>query len=493
MSEIKTLLKQSSHYFGGQIIVMIGGFISFPILTRIFSVDDYGILGLITTTIFIATAIGKFGLVSSVIRFYAEFKSDGRLGTFHTTMFIGSVGSAATIAILFYGISQFFQGKLFDEKTVGLIPIVSTLIFMTCTIDILTSFLRAEQRTKLYNLVAIIRRYGSLLISIFLVLFVVKGLYGFYLGHALWGAVMLSFLLYISAKRERTSDLTFSSKLLGTSIKFGFPLIWTELGYLILNYVDRYLVQLYLGAISLGIYVAGYNLATYVTEIIVYSVSYAMTPIYMDILVNRGEEKTKEFFEKTFRYFLLIIFPVVFGFIAVAKDLISILATSKYLDAYPIMLYVVIAQSIYACSTFLNNGLVIKKKTYIYPYVIFAACLVNIGLNALLIPCFGIVGAAQATLLSNIFCAVMTTYYGFKEFSFGIDFQHIFVYLGAAAIMFLTVKTIHLSNQSFNLISEVLVGAVVYCLLVILFDAEIRGNLFRFLSTLKKGYEEKSI
>ena len=481
MSEIKTLLSQSSHYFAGQVIVMISGFISFPILTRIFSVGDYGILGLVTTTIFIATAIGKFGLVSSIIRFYAQFKSDKRLGTFHTTMFIGSVGCAATIAILFYIVSRFFQGKVFDEKTVGLMPIVSILIFMTCTIDILTSFLRAAQRTKLYNFVALVRRYGSLLVSIFFILFVVKGIYGFYFGHALWGAVILSFLIYISVKGKRVSDLTFSSKLLGNSIKFGFPLIWAELGYLILNYVDRYLVQMYLGGVSLGIYVAGYNLATYVTEIIMYPINFAMAPIYMDILVNRGEERTKEFFEKTFRYFLLIMFPIVFGFIAVGKDLIEILATSKYLEAYPIMIYVVIGQSIYACSILLNNGLFIKKKTYIVTYVIFAACLVNIGLNAVLIPRFGIVGAAQATLLSNIFCAVMMTYYAFKEFSFRIDYSRILLYLGIGGAMYLIISAIDLRAPIYNLVAKISVGTVFYSVLVLILDRDLRIAVFRVI------------
>lgn len=481
MSEIRTLFKQSSHYFAGQVIVMIAGFISFPILTRIFSVSDYGILGLVTTTIFIATAIGKFGLVSSIIRFYAEFKSDDRLGTFQTTMFIGSVGCAATIAILFYVVSRFFQGKVFDEKTVGLMPIVSILIFMTCTIDILTSFLRAAQRTKLYNLVAIVRRYGSLVAGIFFILFVVKGLYGFYFGQALWGAVILCFLIYISAKGKKAIHLSFSSNILETAVKFGFPLIWAELGYLVLNYVDRYLVQMYLGPISLGIYVAGYNLATYVTEILMYPINNAIGPISMDILVNRGEEKTKEFMGKVFRYFLLVMVAVVLGFIATAKDLISFLATDKYLEAGSILPYVVIGQAIYACSTFLMSGLYIRKKTYMVTYIIFIACLMNICLNAILIPRFGILGAAQATLISNTFFTIVVTYFAFKEFSFRIDYRRILLYLTIAVGMYFVIRGIDFGAPIKNLIVKMSVGAIFYTGLVLILDKEVRTAVFRLI------------
>lgn len=481
MSEIKTLFKQSSHYFAAQFIIMILGFISFPILTRIFSVSDYGILGLISTTVLIATSVGKFGLVGSTVRFYAEFKSDKRLNIFHSTMLIGSVGSAATIAILFYVVSQFLQGKIFDERTVGLIPIVSILIFIICTSDILTSFLRAAQRTMLYNSVAIVRRYGSFLVSIFFILFVVKGLYGFYFGQALWGVVVLSFLIYISAEGKRVSDLSFSSEILENSIKFGFPLIWAELGYLILNYVDRYLVQLYLGSISLGIYVAGYNLATYITEIIMYPVNYAITPIYMDIMVNRGEEETREFLTKAFRYFLLIMFPVVLGFIATGKDLISFLATDKYLNACSLLPYVVVGQSIYACSTLLNTGLYIKKKTHIVTYIMFVVCLVNIGLNMTLIPHFGILGAAQATLISCIFFTVTITYYAFKEFSFRIDYRRILLYLAIAGAMYFVVSVIDYGTPINNLIAKISSGVVFYTALVLILDKDVRTAVFRMI------------
>ncbi len=472
---------------------MAAGFISFPILTRMFSVADYGILSIITTTLFVVGSVGKLGLVGWIVQFYAEFKSKKLLNIFCSTLFIASLAGALIITLLFYGLSELFQGKFLDKNFAALLPFISILIFTHCTSDALTSFLRAEQRTKLYNLVAIIRRYGSLIVSISMVLFIAEGLYGFYFGQIIVAIMIVVILIYQFVKNQEISLKNFSTEVLKDSIKFGFPLVWAEMGHLLLNYADRYLVQLYLGSISLGLYTAGYNLATYVTEMIMYPINYAMTPIYMNILVEKGEKETKEFMAKAFRYFLLIMLPIAFGFIAVGKDLIGILASSKYLQAYSVLPYVVIGQSIYACSLILNNGLAIKRKTYVVTYVIFVACLVNVGLNVVLIPRFGIVGAAQATLFSNAFYTIMITYYAFKEFSFRIDYEHILMYLGAAVIMFLTIKRIHLSNQSFNLVSEILVGGVVYSLLVILFDTELRGKLLRFVGTLKKDYEKKSV
>jgi len=51
---------------------MLLGFLSFPVFTRVFSVSDYGTMGLVLKVILLLTVIGKFGLQNSVQRFYAE-------------------------------------------------------------------------------------------------------------------------------------------------------------------------------------------------------------------------------------------------------------------------------------------------------------------------------------------------------------------------------------------------------------------------------------
>lgn len=464
---------------------MISGFISFPILTRIFSVGDYGILGIMTTTIFIVIAVAKLGFPGWIVQFYAEFKANKRLDIFESTMFITSVGGAAIIAILVYIMSQFFQGNI-NEKIISLVPLVSITIFTTCVSDTLMSFFKAEQKTKLYNLVATVRRYGALALSILLALFVVKGLYGFYFGHMLAGIMTLSFLIYVSRKETKISVNRFSTGVLKDSIKFGLPLVGGEMGHLILNYADRYLIQLYLGSTSLGLYIAGYNLATYVTEIIIYPINYAIVPIYMNMLVNKGEEEVRKFFTRALSYFLMIMFPLAFGFIVVGKDVIRILAGSRYLEAQSILPYVVIGQSIYACSLILNNGLFIKGKTYIYTFVLSVSCLLNIGLNVILIPHFGIVGAAQATLISNSLFVIMITYFAFREFSFPIDYSHILLYLVVGIAMYFLVGIIDAGTPIKNLVAKIVTGAVFYSVLVLILDRDLRSAVFRVIDRSRR-------
>jgi O-antigen/teichoic acid export membrane protein len=464
---------------------MAAGFISFPILTRIFSVSDYGMLNLINTTVFIVIAILKFGFPSAIVQFYAQFHAGKRSDNFFLTIFLSSIGIAAAGVILFIFVLQVFRNKFQFIDSTSIIYIISILIFISCVIDSLTSFLRAEQKTRFYNLLAVLRRYGALALGIFLSVYLVKGINGFFVGHIVAGGITLLLLMYSYRSSIKVSVKGFSPDILKSSILFGLPLIWAELGHLILNFADRYLIQMYLGSTPLGIYTAGYNLATHVSEAIIYPVNYAMTPIYMSILVHKGVEETQLFFVKLFRYFLLVMIPAVFGIIAIGKNLIAFLASAKYLESYSILSYVIIGQSVYACSLILNTGLFINKKTSIVAKVILIACVVNIGLNLVLIPKLGIVGAGQATLYSNIFYTVVIVYYSFKEFRFRIDYPKIILYLCASAVMFLIIRGIDLGGHGITLISQILVGIIVYASLITVLDKDIKRNLLNFARGLK--------
>lgn len=482
MSDIKTLVKQSSHYFVGQAAILAAGFLSFPILTRIFSVGEYGLMSLVTTTLFIAVAVVKFGIPNSIVRFYAEYRAADRLPSFFSTLFLALSGFALLAGACFILAVQVFKDLFHDSTLTALLSLASLLIVTGCMSDVLMSFLRAEQRTKLYNVFAILRRYLTLAAGILFTLYLVQGVKGYFLGQLLAGTVILGALLLVFRKRLALRRENVSKEILTTSLRFGFPLVWAEFGHLLLNYVDRYLIQVYLGAGALGLYTAGYNLATHITEAIIYPINYAMTPVYMSILVKKGEAETKVFFSKMFRYFLLVLLPAVFGSIAVGKDMIAVLASKKYLESYTVLSYVLVGQAVYACTIILNSGLFINKKTHVLNNLMIAACAVNILLNMALIPRFGIVGAAQATLLSYTLYALAVVFYSFREFRFPIDYHHILLYTGASFLMFFTVKAIHAGNSLLTLAIQISAGASVYMGAVVLFDREIRRSLSAFMA-----------
>lgn len=485
MSDIKKLFKQSSHYFTGHLLAVLTVFISFPIFTRIFSISDYGVLNLISSTLVFMVAFSKFGLNNASIRFYEEFKSGKRgrsINQFYSTLFLGSVLIAGSITFLFWFIVKLIPANTSNIYIFRLLSFVAVLIFIRCTTRILMNFLRAEQRTKTYNLIGVIAKWSSLGLSIFFVFYFIKGLYGLFFGMILTELIIVLFLGYKIFKKHLISFAQISLSFLKESIKYGLPLIAFEFAAIILMYGDRFLIQYYLGSKSVGFYSAGYNLPMYVSNLFVGPLGLAISPIYMNIWTNKGVEETKRFLSKALKYFLLIAIPVIFGLIAIDKEAISFLASIKYLQSYVIVPYVIIALMIFGTYHIFGAGLYIYKKTYLLAILILASGFLNIIINMILIPRLGIVGAAVATLIAYLILICLIVIYAFRQLSFKIDYIAILQYILFSLIMFLIIKNICLDGQAVNLILKIGAGALIYFSLITLFDKDIRRSSLKFVS-----------
>jgi len=203
MSPIKKLITQSSHYLLGHSLAMAAGFLSFPILTRIFSIDDYGTLGLISTTLFIAYSLAKQGSPSSIVRFYPEYRASKNSNIFCSTMFLGYTILAIAIAIFLFIFSQIIPPNLLGNTVSTLLSLTSVLVILVPIINLFLGFWRAQQRSKLYNLVLILNRYGLLFFGISFLFLLNKDLYAYYTGQIIFTVLLSLFLIVLTRIRQK--------------------------------------------------------------------------------------------------------------------------------------------------------------------------------------------------------------------------------------------------------------------------------------------------
>jgi uncharacterized membrane protein YccC len=69
-SEYQALYKRAFQFMGGTVVLFLIGFVSFPILARVFTVEQYGLVALVSNTVAVAVVFSKCGLQTSVQRFY---------------------------------------------------------------------------------------------------------------------------------------------------------------------------------------------------------------------------------------------------------------------------------------------------------------------------------------------------------------------------------------------------------------------------------------
>jgi O-antigen/teichoic acid export membrane protein len=462
MSNVSTFFKRFAHFFSGGALGRLFGFVTLPILTRILSVEQYGVLSLVSTTTMISVAFAKFGLTDGVIRFYSEFsKTQEKQEIFSSTIMIRGAFLSLLTALLY--VSAYFiilrhYLRISEEYSLCFFVIIFFLLVRPIN-NLISNLLLVTGRTILMNLLGLFSKASTFLLSIVFLIAVVKELYGFFIGGLVSDVIVLSILLYWFLSNYKVEFRKVSKDLTLKLIRFGAPLLLTEFSYLLLQYLDRFFIVSYLGSAELGIYSVGYNVAMYVSEMFVFSISYAITPIYVSLYEREGKEKTEAFINKCLYYLLMILIPMVFGYLAVAGEMIRGLASAKYAEAGVFSPIVLVGTLLIGLNTnILCAGLYLKKKTNTILLIMMFGVAVNILLNLFLIPRFGLLGAASATLIAGIVVVITTVLFSSKFIRLKVDLKSGLYYLLVSIVMYAILSTISAGTIWIDLAVKILVG-----------------------------------
>lgn len=472
------LLNQTSHYATGNILAMLGGFISLPILTRVLSTTEYGVLSLVSTTVWIALALAKGGLQESAVRFYVEFKNGVRqqdLSIYYTTLFVGSLVLGVAVGGIIFGLGNMFHASVFEPHSRNLLFWVAGMVVSGALYMRLVNFLRAEQATKIYNLFVVLQRYAILALGLFFLYSCRDHLKGFFVGSLFGESLIVSILIFLLIRQGKIRVGGFSSSFFRECLWFGIPFVGFELTNFLLKIIDRYLIQYFLNLESVGIYSLAYNLCSYVNDALFFAVWYAVYPIYIEIWQSQGRDATAKFLSNVSIYIILISIPLIVGFSTLSREIIMLLASEKYATATQFLPYLLTGMVFWGFIPIYGAAIYIYKKTKMLAGLTFIALIMNIGLNLILIPRNQLHGAAIATLLSYIFLIVVVALYSFRYLKFSIDYKILAESIFASVLMYFVLVNMNSWNGLSALLIKILLGMTTYVLVVLAMDRKLRG------------------
>ncbi|MCC6502890.1 MAG: oligosaccharide flippase family protein [Deltaproteobacteria bacterium] len=462
---LKKFVLHYSHFFTGSALSLMLGLVSFPIFTRILTREEYGIVGLLATTMFLAVAVGKAGLSDGIVRFYSKYsETEEDLELFSSTVLFRGVVLSTVVALLYLSI-VFSIGVITgtEMKYRECYLIMTAYLWIRPLNIIVLNILRVKGKTVFYNVLNLVGRASAIIGSLTLMLYVFRSFYGYFVGLVAAELIVgiLLFAWFFSTHKFNLSKVSWP--LTSQLLKFGAPLLITEFSYLLLTYADRYLIVMFKGAADLGVYSVGYNLASYISDMIMFSLSYAVIPIYVAIFDKEGKEKTEEFLSKCAHYILIAIIPVFFGYMAISKNLFLLLASEKYVSAASFSPVILLGSLIIGMNNIFNAGLYLKKKSKLILGIMLFTLAINVALNILLLPEYGVLGSAVATLVSAIISSVATVYYSFKHIVVRISLYDLLYYTAASAIMYsvVTLSLFDLPTLWAGLLLQIFAGALI--------------------------------
>jgi O-antigen/teichoic acid export membrane protein len=464
-------------YFWGNLICSVASLISFPIFTRIFSVSEYGVLALVSSTLTIMFGFSKMGIQNSIVRFYPEFNTGGKekQSEFFSTYLYSAGIIGLFVFLLFISLVPSLTRKLLSLNDP--MPFYAAALFIPAhgVFSVIGNFFRARQEPVLYNIVTILETYLPLLVGLLFILLFGANLVYFFFGGFLG---KLFYLSYYSKKFHDDYDVSvhsISKKLIERAFLYGFPLMLLELSANLLAYGDRYIIKYYLDTKEVAIYSVGYNLAMYMANIFVSPINSALQVEYIDIWTKYGKLKTEEYL--TSKCKAIMYFGIIFCVIMTLnfKYVIMVFATSRYMESIKIAPYVITSVMIYSLYPVFGAGIYISKTTKNLFYCVLMALIINVCANIILIPRMGIVGAAISTFVANTLAASFIYLIARKIIRINIKILHILLALVAGALTYFLCQKIEFSNVLLNIISKTISPLVLYSIVVIVFDTEYKN------------------
>lgn len=480
------ILKHITRYASAGLLAALGGVLSFPILTRNLSVEDYGLLGLITSSIAVAAALGKLGIQHSIIRFFAQVENNpGSHWTskqLYSTVFCALLFMATLASVLWLVTGTVVLPEYLEsEKIPSLFALSAGIVFLRILGSGIINFLRAQQSSGVVSISQVLHKYLHLLLILLALYF-----------EQLSTAAVIVFLLFaesvmvIYVARKLLPNASLSSKavstpLIKTLIVFGLPLMAYESLSLVLRLSDRYIIEALLGSNALGQYSASYNLTSYLDMIILSGMIQAIRPMYTEIWETSNKRATQVFLAKSFRLYVVIGIPLILAFSLVAPHLLLLLSGDKYQAGTIVIPFVALSFLLEGAVLFLGAGLHIGKNTRVFLKWALVAAVLNITLNILLVPYWGLIGAAIITIVSYLVFLVGTTRSSFKELPFEIDTKSLLLIPCLSLVIYFMIARIELPSELWLMIVNGLLSLVCFGGLLVLLDSEIRGFMFQTL------------
>ncbi len=393
------------------------------LLTRYFlSPEEYGVLFLAISILASSLLFSRLGIPKAAARYVTEYREvdSGQVRNIVQTSFKIITITAFTVGSLL-ALSRGAVASVFDEPT--LLPLLLCgffyIIFRTYNSYFYTLFQGFNHISKsAYLLIS-----SNLGILIGILLFVTLGygaigaLIGYVIGYGLGTVVGLIFLYRTIRKYEvRPIEPGLRRRI----FEYSIPLTATNGANILYKKVDVMLIGFFLTPVAIGYYTLAKQLSDFIIAP-AESLGFTISPSYGEHKANGDSQRAARIYETAFEHTLLFYVPAAAGLILVAEPMIEFIFGADYLGTVPVIQVFSGFIVLQAVDKITNDGLDYLGRARHRAIVKTSTGFFNLGLNLVLIPTIGVVGAAVSTVISYGMMVTINVYLIHTELSLALE------------------------------------------------------------------------
>ena len=455
-----------------QVSKILFPFITFPYITRVLQVENYGKVGWCTSIIGYFVLLASLGIYDYAIREGARVRENRiKINVFCNEIF--SINLIATLlSYLLFIIFILLYPMTKDCKE--LLVIQSMTILLTA--------LGVEWIYVIYEdyLYVTIRTLGIQILSIILIFIFIKNAsdYKKYIIITTVSSIIGFLFNFIYSRKYLTLHFTSNLKI----EKHIRPILYL--------FINSALISVYVNSdiTMLGIIKTNTQVGLYEVSVKIYTIIKTIISAVVVVAVPRlsfylGEKNNRKF-EKlalnVFKSMIIMIFPAMVGLYMISNNIVKIIVGQDYLESVLSLKILSIAGLFSLLASFFINAILIpykKEKTVLI--ATFISAIFNIGLNFIFIPIWGLNGAAITTLIAEIIVTIIGFLNSRDIFPLK-DCQRTFIAAVLGCILIIGMCTI-ISIFQFSIIYDTIFKIIVSMLLYFLTQLSINTKFLKLL------------
>lgn len=380
-----------------------------PIYARQLGPAGVGVAAVVNSTVALALMLVSLAIPQAFFRWFLSVAHDDRARSevLSTTMGLRVVSSllgAIVVAIAVVPLTVLLYGSTEYVPVFLAIPVI---VFFDSLNSIPLSYLRARRRARSYSIISFTRAALGTVLILGFVVGSNLGVLGIVLGSGISAAVCAGIGLFVL----RDADLRWglNRDLARAMLAFSLPLVPAAAAGWALNLSDRYILQGLTDADTVGVYALGYTGGMVVLAFVVQPFVLAWAATSWEIAKEDDAERQ---YARVLTAFTVVAAFVGLAISALATDVLRLLVGPAFADSRLVVPFSAFAYVLYGVYSVVAVGLNIRSQTRWVSLAMGIAAALSIGLNLLLIPLVGMLGAALATLVAYAVLAVTTAAFG---------------------------------------------------------------------------------
>jgi len=422
MKNFQKLLSLSSIYALGNLGEKALSFIFIPIYTTFLSTKDYGIVALMSITVSLISKFVSSPVSSAFIRHYYAPEYKDKKGELVFNLFLWMLLKTLFLVFIFWKIVPYIAGTLLgNNDLVYIVKIYSFILFFEPLSSFFQCLLHMLERAKYLVFVSISKLILTASLILYLLIGLKMGVVALILGNLL-GAIFTVIMIFPFFMK--ISSFKLRPLLLIKPFKYSYPLLFSGYSNFLIQSGDRYVLRMFNSINTVGLYSFGYGFAGIVNILLSLPIKYALQPIVFK-LENKPEE-LRDLLNKYATYFYLGgIFVCLFVSLFSREAIFFLSRKEEFWRSWLIVPIIAFSYIHHGLLNFFSKGVTMRKKSWHASASVIITAIVNIGLNFIFIPLWGIIGAAFATLISYFVWNALYIYYSAKFYKLYFDIKRL--------------------------------------------------------------------